>query len=325
MLSIRSFVFTAGILLLLPFSSLSASEKRGSIPDRATVSLTNLEPVKLAKDQKCHLLVAKCRLNGIPCSLIVDTAASHTTFDVKFIRRHFPDLPLQETPIAPGSNVNAIPHWFPMDSFTIGGLLIKDFYGLAMDLTPLQKNSSIRIDGILGMNYMGFCPFRLSVRDASIQFLERSKLPVQHMKMLDTERHPSGVFYVRCSRGGDSFLLALDSGSTLSLAPIEQWPANPGGDHLTALASDINGSSKQQIAMKLGVPSTLRMGPEFQMENLSFVVTGTGGKRQIGVDTLQYFDIIIDAPQEEVFALPFHSMPESRKNTSPEASATRKS
>lgn len=56
--------------------------------------------------------------------------------------------------------------------------------------------------------------------------------------------------------------------------------------------------------MKLGIPSTLRMGPDFQMDGLSFAVTGTGGRCQIGVDTLQHFDIIIDAPQGEVFALP---------------------
>lgn len=62
--------------------------------------------------------------------------------------------------------------------------------------------------------------------------------------------------------------------------------------------------------MKLGIPSTLRMGPDFQMDGLSFAVTGTGGRYQIGVDTFQHFDIIIDAPQGEVFALPPHSRPE---------------
>lgn len=78
-----------------------------------------------------------------------------------------------------------------------------------MDLTPLQKDMQVRVDGILGINYLGFSPFLLSVRDASLQFLERSRFPSQNMKPLEVERHPSGIFYVRCSRGGDAFLLAL--------------------------------------------------------------------------------------------------------------------
>lgn len=53
------------------------------------------------------------------------------------------------------------------------------------------------------------------------------------------------------------------------------------------------------------------------MDGLSFAVTGTGGRCQIGVDTLQHFDIIIDAPQGEVFALPLHSKPEARGQKAP--------
>ena len=75
--------------------------------------------------------------------------------------------------------------------------------------------------------------------------------------------------------------------------------------------------SGDRNVMKLGIPSTLRMGPDFQMDGLSFAVTGTGGRCQIGVDTLQHFDIIIDAPQGEVFALPLHSKPEARGQKAP--------
>ncbi|MCI9205375.1 MAG: hypothetical protein HFJ62_03020 [Akkermansia muciniphila] len=94
------------------------------------------------------------------------------------------------------------------------------------------------------------------------------------------------------------------------MAPLEQWPADPNGNQLTTKATDINGHNGDCTVMKLGIPSTLRMGPDFQMDGLSFAVTGTGGRYQIGVDTFQHFDIIIDAPQGEVFALPPHSRPE---------------
>ena len=101
------------------------------------------------------------------------------------------------------------------------------------------------------------------------------------------------------------------------MAPLEQWPADPDGNQLTTKATDINGHNGDCTVMKLGIPSTLRMGPDFQMDGLSFAVTGTGGRYQIGVDTFQHFDIIIDAPQGEVFALPPHSRPEPQGQKSP--------
>lgn len=304
-------------LLALGALPLSAAEPADLALAKPVVSLINLNPVRLMRDAHSKLLVAQCTINDVPCNLIVDTAASHTTFDIKFIKKNFPDLPLENAQIAPGSNVNTVPQLFPVKSFSIGGLQIKNFYGFAMDLTPLQKDMQVKVDGILGINYLSFCPFLLSVKDATLQFLERSRFPAKDMKPLDVERHPSGIFYVRCSRGGASFPLALDSGSSLSLAPVEQWPANPDGSQLTAKASDINGHSGDRNVMKLGIPSTLRMGPDFQLEGLSFAVTGTGGRCQIGVDTLKHFDIIIDAPQGEVFALPPHSKPEVRGEKAP--------
>lgn len=304
----------SAVILMLGVLPLCASEQTDPTQAKPVVAITSLDPIQLTRDAHSKLLVAPCTINGVPCNLIVDTAASHTTFDIKFIKKHFPALPLENAQIAPGSNVNTIPQLFSMQSFSIGGLQIKNFFGFAMDLTPLQRDMQVRVDGILGINYLGFSPFLLSVKDASLQFLERSRFPIRNMKPLEVERHPSGIFYVRCSRGGDSFLLALDSGSSLSLAPLEQWPADPNGNQLTAKASDINGHSGDRNIMKLGIPSTLRMGPDFQMDGLSFAVTGTGGRRQIGVDTLKHFDIIIDAPQGEVFALPPHSRPEGRGN-----------
>ena len=294
----RSLIRTFLALLALGALPLSAEEQPVPAQGGPAVSITDLKPVKLERDAHSKLLVAQCTVNGVPC-------------------KNFPGLPLEDVQIAPGSNVRAAPRLFAMRSFSMGGLHIKNFFGLAMDLTPLQKDMQVKIDGILGINYLGFSPFLLSVRNASLQFLERSRFP-QHMKPLDVERDPSGIFYIRCSRGGDTFPLALDSGSSLSMAPLKQWPADPDGNQLTTKATDINGHKGDCTVMKLGIPSTLRMGPDFQMDGLSFAVTGTGGRYQIGVDTFQHFDIIIDAPQGEVFALPPHSRPEPRGQKAPD-------
>ncbi|XBD73991.1 retropepsin-like aspartic protease [Akkermansia massiliensis] len=126
-------------LLALGALPLSAAEQPDPAQARPVVSITDLNPVRLTRDAHSKLLVAQCTINGVPCNLIVDTAASHTTFDIKFIKKNFPGLPLENAQIAPGSNVNTVPQLFAMKSFSIGGLHIKNFFGLAMDLTPFKK------------------------------------------------------------------------------------------------------------------------------------------------------------------------------------------
>lgn len=232
MLFSRGLIRTFLALLALGAISLSAEEQPLPAQGGPAVSITDLKPVKLERDAHSKLLVAQCTVNGVPCNLIVDTAASHTTFDIKFIKKNFPGLPLEDVQIAPGSNVHAVPRLFAMRSFSMGGLHIKNFFGLALDLTPLQKDMQVKIDGILGINYLGFSPFLLSVRNASLQFLERSRFP-QHRKPLDVERDPSGIFYIRCSRGGEILSRWL-----LTPALLFPWPRwNSGPQIRTAISS----------------------------------------------------------------------------------------
>ena len=76
-------------LLALGAIPLSAEEQPLPAQGGPVVSITDLKPVKLERDAHSKLFVAQCTVNGVPCNLIVDTAASHTTFDIKFIKKEF--------------------------------------------------------------------------------------------------------------------------------------------------------------------------------------------------------------------------------------------
>lgn len=292
------------IITLIPL----AVSSFGTEPINPIVSVIyNDKPIRLKKDPLSNLLIAQCSINGIPCNLIVDTAASHTTFDIQFIQKHFPDLPLKNIPIAPESNVKARPKLFAVQSFSLAGLHIKNYLGMALDLSPLQKAMNEKVDGILGMNYLSHIPFLLSVKNASIQFLDRAAFPTSCMKQLNIRRSHSGIFYIYCSRDGQTFQLALDSGSTISMAPQKKWPMDQTAHPFTVQTTDINGHQANVHIMRKSIPSTLYIGQNFHLENLSIVVTQTKENHLLGVDVLRYFDIIIDAPQGKIFALPIHN------------------
>lgn len=126
-------------LLALGAIPLSAEEQPVPAQGGPAVSITDLKPVKLERDAHSKLLVAQCTVNGVSCNLIVDTAASHTTFDIKFIKKNFPGLPLEDVQIAPGSNVHAVPRLFAMRSFSMGGLHIKTSSALPWILLPCKR------------------------------------------------------------------------------------------------------------------------------------------------------------------------------------------
>ena len=89
MLFSRNLIRTFLALLALGALPLSAEEQPVPAQGGPAVSITDLKPVKLERDAHSKLLVAQCTVNGVPCNLIVDTAASHTTFDIKFIKKNF--------------------------------------------------------------------------------------------------------------------------------------------------------------------------------------------------------------------------------------------
>ncbi len=268
--------------------------------------ITSLEPLKLSRDANSNLLIAECKLNGVPCKLLVDTAASHTTFDVNFVKKHFPNTSLHTIGLTNESNVQVAPKMFLINSFSMGGLTLRNYDAMAMDLTALKKNFATRIDGLLGINYLKFFPFRLSAKNNTIQFLDPAlltKLP--NKKELFVSRKPSGVFNVTCRLGKENFTLALDSGATLTMADSAKgkWQIDDSKVFQTHTA-DINSHNKSAIALKAGIPATIKIGPEFELKNQSWFVEGATGRDLLGIDTMEQFDLIIDAKNNKVYALP---------------------
>lgn len=280
---------------------------------RPTVKLANTEPIPLTRDESTGLLIVQCRLNGIPCNLIVDTGASHTTFDAAFIRQHFPAMVMQDIEVNPGTNVKEAPKLFPAASFSMGGMEIGNFYGMVLNLTPIRKANKTRIDGILGMNYLAFLPFRISAGNAFLQFLPQTNAISEPLFPLNAILRESGTFDILCSLNGKKFPLLLDSGSSLSFAPASVWPEDAQAAEHTVSTADINGASRTPEVFKKGIPSTLGLGPDFQIPELSFMVTEKGDRNQIGLDTLKRFDIVVDISKGNVSAI----VPRQEKSSGP--------
>lgn len=292
------------VFLLIPVYGQQAPVQ----PVAPTHSLTSPELIYLEQDKNTQLLLATCTINGIKCRMIVDTAASHTTFHSGFIDKYFPTLPRRKAPIAPGSNVRNIPDIFVLNEVRLGGFHLKNCLGFCLDLSPLiSQFQDTPIVGILGMNYMGLRPFRLSATNKTLEFLTKESYPKSGLYELHSSLRRTQVFTIHCHRGGSQFPLLLDSGSSFSFAPKEHWPIDETAQPIITQTTDINGKEADTLIMKRGIISDLKLGESYTLRHTQFIVDSshpTGKRNQIGVDTLSKgMDVLLDVPNKKVYAL----------------------
>ncbi len=297
------------ICLLITYILLPIHAQQAPIPPiNTTHSLEKPGIIRLKQDKNTQLLLATCSVNGVKCQMIVDTAASHTTFHSGFIDKHFPTIKRIKAPIAPGSNVKTVPDIFPLNEVNIGNFHIKNCLGLCLDLSPLiSQFTDTPVVGILGMNYMGLRPFRLSATNKTLEFLTEKNYPKRGLHELHSSLRRTQVFTIHCQREGNKFPLLLDSGSSLSFAPKAHWPIDETARPIVTQTTDINGKEADSIIMKRGIISNLKLGENYTLHNAQFIVDSshpTGKRNQIGVDTLSKgVDVLLDVPNKKVYAM----------------------
>lgn len=245
-----------------------------------------------------NLQTLPATLNGKPCTLLLDTGASHTTFDVGFLKEAFPDLPTQPVALGGETNVEAAPQAFPIHTLKIGEAELRRFVGMALPLGHLSEAVGVRVDGILGMNALGYAPFRLSLADGAVTWFSAPPVPqgALPLPLLDVA---DNSFHAVATRAGDetTFPVLLDSGASLTFMDGAHWPAGEGEARLGA--AGVNAA--QDATFKRGAPGTLRLGAlSLPLEPL----LRDGEEPLLGADALRGLDLIIDAKARKAWALP---------------------
>lgn len=285
-------------LLVLVAAPLAAQEELFT-PTVAGVPINRLALTVLPGN---NLQTVQATLNGKPCTLLLDTGASHTTLDRDFLAKTFPDLPTQPVALGGQTNVETAPLAFPILSLKLGDAELTRFVGMALPLGHLSDSAGTRIDGILGMNALAYAPFRLSLRDRAVTWY--SSVPDLHgateLPVLQTLGDNS--LHLVASRTGDdkatTFPVLLDSGASLTFMDGDRWPAAEG--EATLNTAGVNAADA--ATFKRGAKDGLRLGAlTLTLEPL----LRPGEEPILGADTLlKMNDLIIDAKARRVWAAP---------------------
>lgn len=103
----------------------------------------------------CHFLV-KARWNDRKLTLVLDTGASKTVFDLTQLRAWFPELLLEksEQQSAGLGTTSMESHTFELKRFEIGRCCVKNLQAAALDLSHIRQTYAQlgygELDGILG-------------------------------------------------------------------------------------------------------------------------------------------------------------------------------
>ena len=234
----------------------------------------------------------QAKLNGVDCTLLLDTGATHTTFDLGFVKGALPDAKLQPVMLMGDSNVEGAPVYFQAESLEIGGAKFGDFGAMALNLSHIPASMGVKVDGILGMNTIGRVPFVLSLSKGEVVFCPGEEAHKGFDKW--TTRFPGDPMSImlKAVNDGKAFGMIVDSGASMTfLLSATGWPTT--GEKADFSAIDINGSTG--LAPQRGESGRLVVGRDLALEISPLVVDSRDpSMNRIGSDTLRRYDMIVD-------------------------------
>ena len=221
-------------------------------------------------------------LDGAPCRLLLDTGASHTTFDESFVRKRLPESKLERVVLAGVSNVEKTPKCFVARNLSAGGAQFGLFTAMALDIGHLEKATGAKIDGILGLNVIARVPALLSLSSGKIVFNPAdAKGFGRRLRTVP----PDGRLVVAAKHDGSRLEFLIDSGASFTFVRRGLWPE--AGGKVALSVSDVNSpASKESVegaagVLDLGAP--VRIAP--LLSDVDFNL--------IGSDTLLKYDLLV--------------------------------
>ncbi len=226
-------------------------------------------------------------IDGRPCTLIFDTGATHTTFDLGFVKRELPQAKLEDVVLAGVTNVEKPPRLFHAGSLKLGDAVFGGFDVMALDIAHLGDGVGAKIDGILGVNVIGRVRSLVSLGGGEVFFAPAPErldgFTVAARRFADD---PMRIAF-RARAGERPVEMIVDSASSFTfLDEAVGWPVE--GEVRDFSAVDVNGSTG--LAPRRGAPGELFAGIPLAVRPLVVKMP----MNRIGSDTLQRYDMVVE-------------------------------
>ena len=240
-------------------------------------------PLAVRPGNNMHL--ADATVEGVPCRLLVDTGATHTTFDLGFVTNRLPKAELRDVQLLGTTNVRTPPKFFSYKTFRLGEHVFASEGAMAIPLDMLAPSVGARVDGILGMSDLSSVDFIL--RDDELVLgpteAERQGFGPDVRKGGDVTRP-----FVSGTHDGREIPFLVDSGSSFTFVKEGLW--KPSTNAVALAATEVSG--KTGIRPRIGEEGVLELGVPL---TLTPMISGHE-PNYLGADLLKRCDILFLSP-----------------------------
>lgn len=233
-----------------------------------------------------NMPLVEAEVEGVKCTLLVDTGATHTTFDMSFVKRNMPDKELVPVMLTAESNVEGAPRFMKVKSLKIGDAEFGEFGAMALDISHLPSAVGAKVDGILGMSTLGRVPCLISLGSGEMAFVPGRETTEGFERPVKRSLSDPMSVLLPVKFGERTVELLVDSGCSKSfLSSDTLWPTT--GEAADMPAVDINGSTG--LRPQMGARGVLAVGEGLEIAPL--VVAEP--MNRIGSDVLTAYDMLI--------------------------------
>lgn len=247
-----------------------------------------VQAVELSVVPQNGMPLVTAAVDGVACTLLVDTGASHTTLDLGFVTNALKGATLHEVELVGRTNVAMMPKFVETRQLTVGEATFETEGLMALDLAHLHRAVGRRVDGILGMNHLRTKPCVLSLGRGELVWEPSAEARAGFRPL--TVRDCGTTFKVLTKTPTEKpVALLVDTGSTFTFVDETLWPAAEG--ELKMGTADVN--VRREQSFRRGKSAEVACGPDVRL-TLQPVLTPEKNRNQLGNDILKSQDLLIE-------------------------------
>lgn len=282
-------------------ASHSGGERSSAASGAASPGAGRAEPLsekalrlgEMYRDPLCGQIIVTCLVNGVPARLMMDTGATHTVLDRKFVDEVLKAEYVDTSKMQITGNAEEKPGIIVGD-LQAGGTRFRGMMLVVMDLSGVNAMQSKPLAGILGMDAMSRLSFIMDFR--AERFSWGAFHDMSPFVPLEGRRDEAGRLFVTVRSGEKSFPLLLDTGSSVTTLLPEQWA--PGAAHMEDVKiADVNGP--RTIRAGVGRQGALQLTPDVRTWNFSpQLLPAEADPGLLGMDALK-MNVLVHKPDAQ--------------------------
>ena len=212
-----------------------------------------------------NMPLVEAEVDGAKGTFLLDTGATHTTFDLAFVKENLPQAKLTPVAMMAESNVAGAPRYMRVKSMKLGAAEFCDFGAMTLDISHLHASVGAKVDGILGMSTIRRVPCIVSFGAGEVVFVPGKESLAGFGRPVQRSLSDPMSVLLPVKFGDRTVEVLVDSGASFTFLSRETgWPTT--GEAANVPAVDINGRAK--LAPLVGKKGVLPVGDGIEVSPL---------------------------------------------------------